>query len=493
MIAASVLLIIGLIGFATTSWLYVRSSRAQAQAEQQAARADAVTDFLNNDVLRAADPFSGDTAQRSAIKQALVAAVENIDSRFAQNPMTEASIRITLGSIFNSMREGAAAEPHWRRANTLLAAANISSAPTQIQSHYGLAGALTLQSKFDQALSELKAADNIRSMYGINDSQTILNQNNAWGTYFVNRQQTSQALPYLEKTLELLKKQSHQDLHALDHIRISLSQSYVALNRLKDAEYLSSQLIKDLEQRAHPSQATLVWAKSIYSDSLQYQHRYKEAQPVIEQAYQIATAALGDKNITTLDILNSRCSLYFITRQLEKALQCMQRAYDLTREVRGEKSWIALARLGNLGSVQYDLQRYIEADNSFESSYNGIVHIFGPNHSLAQSAAYNWARCLLHLHQSDHANLLMQQLSAEALQESEPGAPWQLRLQLLRGMVLVAQGHHSDALVLLQPAMQLHDDADPTDNILQEARQAVRKIEAASNDQHLASSLNKSS
>jgi hypothetical protein len=80
----------------------------------------------------------------------------------------------------------------------------------------------------------------------------------------------------------------------------------------------------------------------------------------------------------------------------------------------------------------------------------------------------------------------VQALDARTLEGTEPGAPWELRLQLLRGLVLLAQGQPVEAQPLLMAAVQLSDDADPTDTILSEARLALRHTNSGKDDQRLA-------
>jgi hypothetical protein len=83
--------------------------------------------------------------------------------RFVNDPMTEATIRMALGSIYIRIIESAEAETQWRRVVDLLAHEVGPGDARLIESRYWLAEALTLQSKFAEAKSALTLADNGRA------------------------------------------------------------------------------------------------------------------------------------------------------------------------------------------------------------------------------------------------------------------------------------------------------------------------------------------
>ena len=186
---------------------------------------------------------------------------------------------------------------------------------------------------------------------------------------------------------------------------------------------------------------------------------------------------MGATNQNSLDVLTDLCNLYSATHQLKQALQCAQQAYDSSRSVRGDQHYMTLAMLANLGEAYYALKSYDTAARTLESAHAGLIRIFGADNSVTQNTRYYLARCLLQLHHADQAALYVQNLNAKTIADSEPGAPWALRLQLLRGMMLLNQGKRSEALPLLQQVAQLQDDVDPTDTIIAEARQALRSVD----------------
>ena len=98
----SVAAVIGLllvIGTAVSTWQAVRANRARAEAERQAKVAREVSDFLRNDLLGAADPWTG-RSEGTSVASFLDAASKQLEGKFVDEPLVEASIRLTLGDTY---------------------------------------------------------------------------------------------------------------------------------------------------------------------------------------------------------------------------------------------------------------------------------------------------------------------------------------------------------------------------------------------------------
>ncbi len=99
-----------------------KSERAAAAAEkqradEQAAIAKAVNEFIRSDLLRQAD--SRTQAGREpglTVKEALRRAAAGVGSRFANQPLVEVEIRTTIGGAFLGLGEALQAIPHLEQA-----------------------------------------------------------------------------------------------------------------------------------------------------------------------------------------------------------------------------------------------------------------------------------------------------------------------------------------------------------------------------------------
>jgi len=86
----------------------VKARRAEARAKQESAIAQAVSDFLQNDLLAqaSANNQSGPTTKPDPdlkVRTALDRAAERIEGKFANQPEVESAIRDTIGQTYNSL------------------------------------------------------------------------------------------------------------------------------------------------------------------------------------------------------------------------------------------------------------------------------------------------------------------------------------------------------------------------------------------------------
>jgi non-specific serine/threonine protein kinase len=468
------------IGLSVASWLYLRELRthrellaSELEARQQTQRAIEVTRFLKDNVLSSGDPFLGEAHQKRTIKEALDDAAASLQDRFPDDPMTEASIRMALATVYTRILESAEAETQWRRVVELLAREVPQNDARLVESRYWLAVALTLQAKLGEAKDMLTLADAGRSSDPSHDANLDLVAQRSWGTYFMDQQQCAKAIPYLEGAIRLLRSGHPVDQPSLDLSEITLGQCYTGQSRFKDSERLSAELLTDLQHRVMPSKLTMALALYVHGESLLYQERYNEAAPEIEEAYRVTLEKLGPLNLRTVMILNVRCNLYSMTDRREETLACLRQSYADTRQRYGNDNMFTWAVLVNVGAAQAELGRYREAVQALTDGHAGLVRTLGPDKGSTFYAAYHLARSLQKIGDNDQAAKLMQPLDAKILDEAEPGAPWDARLSLLRGEILLAQHHPADAVPLLRAAAGITSDKDPGGVIAREAKAAL--------------------
>ncbi len=101
-------LVVSFIGTVVSLIFALGQARARAQAQ-------GVANFLTDDLLGFADPFKLQ-GQKLTIQAILDNATERLQGRFGDEPLIEASIRHTLGTLYFNISRYKAAEPHLKRA-----------------------------------------------------------------------------------------------------------------------------------------------------------------------------------------------------------------------------------------------------------------------------------------------------------------------------------------------------------------------------------------
>jgi serine/threonine protein kinase/tetratricopeptide (TPR) repeat protein len=125
----------------------IEVTRQKERAEQEAAIARAVNDFLHSALLGQADiglqPFLGEAFKRNpniTVAELLDRAAQAIEGKFRDQPLTEAAIRLTLGDTYRSLGRYAKALPHLERSICLRTAQLGANHPDTLTSRISLAG-----------------------------------------------------------------------------------------------------------------------------------------------------------------------------------------------------------------------------------------------------------------------------------------------------------------------------------------------------------------
>jgi serine/threonine protein kinase/Flp pilus assembly protein TadD len=169
------------------------AERAQAVAEreradEQAAVAQAVKDFLQNDLLSQATTFKqrapgGRPDRDIKVRTLLDRAGANIAGKFEQQPLVEAEIRNTLAITYDLLGEHAQAEVHAARARELFVRVLGPDDIRSVNATNNLANALKGQGKFDEARKLFEEVLQVaRRAFGPDDPATLGALNNLANT-----------------------------------------------------------------------------------------------------------------------------------------------------------------------------------------------------------------------------------------------------------------------------------------------------------------------
>lgn len=125
---------------------------AQARAEQERAAAQAVADFMVEDLLLSADVNTrGRDARDVTVLEAIAAGLANADNRFAGHPETEGRVRFAIGTVYKHLNRMSEAEQEHRRALTLLQSSLGDTHELSLEALNGLAGIYLRSGDFDLA------------------------------------------------------------------------------------------------------------------------------------------------------------------------------------------------------------------------------------------------------------------------------------------------------------------------------------------------------
>jgi serine/threonine protein kinase len=218
---------------------------AAAEAEKQAkvgaqareAETKAVLDFVENKVFAAARPRGQEGGQGYEVKlaDAITAALPYVEKSFADQPLIEARLRMTLGLSFSYLGKDDVAEEQFRRARNLFTAKLGPDHPYTLASMHNLANSYYFLGRHPEALALREETLKLtKARLGPDHPDTLGCMNNLAQSYAaVGRH--PEALALREETLKLKKAKLGPD-HPDTLLSMSnLAYSYADLGRQADA------------------------------------------------------------------------------------------------------------------------------------------------------------------------------------------------------------------------------------------------------------------
>ncbi len=332
-VATAAVLVTLAAGFVMTAASLARAVRAERQATLDRDQAEAVSDFLVDDILGAASPERD--GYQVTVVDAMGAALANADRRFAERPVVAARVRYAIGHVYRTLGRWeeaiAALEPAagtftavLGREHALTIATEVARAdalrelnrdaeaeailrPTiaDAEAHRGPFDPLTL--KLYGALGELlqkngrhdeaepmlrRTLDRLRAA-AVPDPETTLATTLSLVASLAARGRDEDALPFVAEALTLARRLYPERHPAVLAAMNTEAAMLTNIDRHADAERAYARLLTAVEGALPPGHWQIALVRYSLGLCLMRQERFAEAAPHIDQAVGEATAALG--------------------------------------------------------------------------------------------------------------------------------------------------------------------------------------------------------
>ncbi len=388
------------------------------EAEKEATKSKATFDFLVYDMLTSADPRIAQ-GREITVKDVLRNASDRIESAFSDKPEVEASIRVTLGKIYNGLSDYAPAELHLREAEEILRRRRGENDPQTLRARTELADSLLHQGKYAQADTLLR--------------QTLTAQSRVMGDEHADTLRTMYELALLSLTQG-----------KLDEARQRYDRT-LGLQR----RYLGDD---------HPQ--TLETTQDLAAVHLEL-GELAEAERQYRLTLAIARDVLGDTHPHTL-VISSNLALVLKSRgRLEEAERLYRQTLQTQRRVSGNEHLDTVISMHNLVLVLHELGDLDAAEELEREAVEILRATAGDNHPRTIYAII-WLALLLE-EKGEYAEAeTLQREVLELRRELNPKGDPIIATSLIRlGMVLMKKGEPAGAQPLLGEALEIRKDALP--------------------------------
>ncbi len=413
--AAFVLLVVGIVG--TTSQA-VRATRARnraleaehlaelrrddaeahraeadaqrIEAQRQAAIAQAVNDFLTEDLLAAASP-DREPDRGITVREVLDRAANAIGDRFQAQPLVEASVRMALGQAYYALGEYALAESQLTRAAALREAQSGADDPDALTSLHVLAGLRSNQARYAEAealLDRVLAAR--RRILGPEDRATLATMN-LLALLYGRQGRDADEERLLLQTIDLAQRCIGPEDRATLIAQANLADVYSRQRRYAEAEALYQQVLAAERRTVGDEHTSTLSSMSNLANVYARQGRYAEAEPLCLQTLETRRRVLGPDHPATLASLNSLAVLYRQQGRAAEAEPLLVQALDAKRGALGPEHPSTLVSMHNLANLYAEQARFAEAEALYLQTLELRRRVLGPRHPQTLSTIGNLA------------------------------------------------------------------------------------------------------
>ena len=471
------------------------SIRQSVRANSEAAVAQAVSDFLQNDLLAQASPFTqwgpiGKTDPDLKVRTALDRAAARITGRFQRQPEVEAAIRDTIGQTYMELGLHSEARKQFERALDLHGRALRSDNPKTLRTSSRLAEAIGSEGRYAQAGALFgqvlniqrrvlgpEHPDTLHSMYHLANiyreqgkyaqSEALLGQ-----AFQISRRvfgpEDVHTLDCMDRLAEVYYREGkypqaealggqvseiRRRVLGLEHPNTTISMSdlanvYVAQGRYAMAEALYSQIM-DIRRRVmgteHPfTLAAMNNLAGLYSE----QGKYAQAEALNIQTLEIRRRVLGPEHPETLMSMENLACAYFYQSTYSRAEALFAQTLAIQRRALGPESRLTLDTLSNAAFMYQREGKYSLAEKYAAEVLAAWRHALGPDSPVTMEAAADLALA----YQSQDKFAESEPLAREALEFDRKNRPddWQrFRAESLLGASLAGQKKYAEAEPLL--------------------------------------------
>jgi len=313
--------------------------KAKNEALQQAAKVEAINEFLNS-MLSSPDP-SKDGREVKVI-DILDNAKEKIGESFKNKQEIEASVRYTLGNTYNAI------------------------------------------GVYEKSVAEFEEALDIQKRILGLDHPDTLNTMNSLSTVFIRMGKYAEAESSLRETVSRQKQvlgAEHQQTITSMH---NLGVVYYYQGKYEEAESMGRETLEIRKRVLGEDHPATIFSLENLAIALSGQKKREEAEKVYEEAKEKAARIFGSNHPNTLRIMhNLACKLNHL-KKFQESESLFRETLEKQKEVFGPDHPDTIITMANLADLLNNMARFVEAEVLSREALEKEKKVFGADHPLTK-------------------------------------------------------------------------------------------------------------
>jgi eukaryotic-like serine/threonine-protein kinase len=392
----------------------VFSIRQSMRANREADVAEAVNEFLQNDLLAQA----GASAQSGAnakpdpdlkVRTVLDRAAARIEGKFAKQPEVEASIRDTIGWTYMDLGIYTEARKELERALELRRRVLGAKDAKTLQSMTRFGWVSLMQGNYAEAEAIDSQAWKVqRNVLGPEHRDSLTTANTLAHIYDLEGKY-AQAVELLTQTLEIETRVvgpedpvSLQSMNAVGGI-------YLHEGKFQQAEVLlthAAEISKRVLGPEHPDTLSMM---GNLTNAYLNQGKYAEAEALAFQTLEIRKRVLGPEHPLTVTSMNGIATIYDHEGKYAQAAALYTQSLEIWKRVLGPEHPNTLALMNNLAQVYLDEGKYAQAEALLNQVLEVMKRVLGPEDPAMGVTLYNLGCVAARRGEKDRAIALLNQ------------------------------------------------------------------------------------
>jgi tetratricopeptide (TPR) repeat protein len=361
----------------------VRATNQRNRADAEAAVAQAINDFLQNDLLAQASAYTQSRPGAKPdpdlkVRTALDRAAARIPGKFDRQPEVEAAIRDTMGQTYLELGLYPEARKQLERALELrrrvLGVENPKTLRTM--SRVGLIDGVQGDNRQAQELLT-QAVEIQRRVLGPEHPDTLTSMNELAATYLLEGK-IAQTEALYSRIIEIRRRVLGAEHPDTLLSMIGLANAYRQDGKYAQAEGLFGPII-EVQRRVlgseHPDTVhTITHLADIYI----FQEKYAQAEALYGQLIETQRRALGSEHPETLYSMTMLTDIYIYRGKWAQAETLSIRTLETERRVLGAEHFITLISMDNLADAYTGQGKYSQAEQMFSQTLSITRRVMGP-------------------------------------------------------------------------------------------------------------------
>jgi serine/threonine protein kinase len=442
-----------------------RADAAGTDARKAADKAEAINNFLLNDMLAQAAPELNARERKVTVEELLDRANARIGKAFAEQPEVQAAIRTTMGTTYWTLGEFSKAEPLLRRAWESRRDALGPQHHDTLNTMHSLALVLKDQGKLAEAATiQRQVLEARRRILGPEHSSTLTAMNTlvqvllAQGKF---AEAETMQRGVLEAQLRILGPDHPETLIATSNLALALQ----GQDKSTEAERIQRQVLDAYRRVFGPEHPYTLISMNCLAGVLKAQGKFAEAETINRQVLEVQRRILGPEHVNTLISMDTLASVLEAQgRPIEAETICRQ-VLEARRRVLRPDHPATLYSMNTLARLLKGQGKLAEAETIFRQIVEGHSRISGPNDADTLTSMNSLGMVLHGERKFAEAETILRQVLEAKRRVQGPEHPDTLNSSNNLMIFLLDQGKAAEAEPLLRELLRIRRKAVPVDSL----------------------------